>query len=71
MTGVDRVGAAAVVCGESSEASGVNLSAVRVLLRRVDLPADALGLEESCPLMEETGPGNEEEGVGTTNGRLG
>ena len=59
------------MCGESAVALGVNLSAVRVLLRRLGLPMVVLGLEGACPLMEEAGPGIAEVGVGVTNGRLG
>lgn len=71
MTGVDGFGAAAVVCGESAVGSGVNLSAVRVLLRRLGLPVATLGLEGGWPLTEEAGPGIKEVGVGVTDGRLG
>ena len=71
MTGVDGFGAAAVVCGESAVASGVNLSTVRVLLRRLGLPVAALALEGGWPVTEEVGPGMKEVGVGMTDARLG
>ena len=70
MTGIDGLGTAALAWGESVVTSGVNLSAVRVLLRRLGLPVATLGLEGGCPVVEEAGPGGEEVGVGDTDVRL-